>query len=156
MINEYPSARSIPEYIGDVIAGVWPEATRLEANRRNFAALLEEADADDAKTAFIVQFVGFIEKPMFDDDTGQRIQRATSDPQDLQQFAIVVRFAGVDDAADLRADGYTRMYDAVRALRAGCRFTVDGAVYDLDVVGGQPLDDEEITVDVFEITVTAQ
>lgn len=158
MSEPTPVAGSIPEYIGDVLAGVWPGATRLESNRRNYVKLFEEADADIETTTFLVMFVGFVQKEVRFTDSGQRLQRPPSDPPDQQMFVIAVRFPPIDDAADLRADGYTRTRDAVEALRARCRFIVDGVLYDLDVMGGQAVDppSDEITSDVFEITLTAE
>lgn len=157
MDNNFPVANSIPEYIGDLLAGVWPGATRLEANRRNYAKLFEAAEADEDTLAFLVEFVGFIEKEISYTDTGRRIGRPDADDQ--QTFAIVVRFPAVsDEAVDLRADGYTRVQDAIRALRSGYRVVVDGKPYTLDIVGGQAIDppEDSITVDVFEISVIAQ
>lgn len=159
MNDSLPVANSIPEYIGDILAGVWPDATRLESNQRNYAKLFEEADADDAKTVFLVQFIAFMQKEPLKTDSGARLARPKGDPNDRQMFAITVRFPPADEAIDLRADGYTRMYDAVRALRAGYLFMIDGEKYSLDIVGGQavePPTDDDITVDVFEIAVTAE
>lgn len=152
-----PTATSIPDYVGDILAGVWPTAKRLASNAKTFATLLDETDADDAEIAFAIQFLGFLQKPARYSDTGARLPPVAGEPLDLQSFAILVRFSGPDDAAELQADGYTKVYGAVNAIRAASRVSVGGLLYDIDVHGAQSLQDlEEVTADVFEITFTAE
>lgn len=156
-MSTIPTATSIPQYVGDILMSVWPTARRLQSNAKTFATLLDETDSDDADIAFAIQFLGFLEKPARYSDTGRRLPVPSGEPADLQTFAILIRFSGPDDASELEADGYTKLYSAVTAIRAASRVQIGNALYDIDVHGGQSLQDqEEITADVFEVTFTAE
>lgn len=152
-----PVADSIPDYVSGILATVWPTAKRLQSNAKTFATLIDETDADDDAIAYCIQFIGLFQKPPLYSDTGARLPVAPGEPLDLQTFAILVRFSGPDDAADLQADGYAKISGAIAAIRAASRVTVGGLLFDIDVHGAQSLQDlEEVTADVFEITFTAE